>query len=124
MTQEMEVCGGLRQAHHAAHGPLAVVICTASLLYGRVAPTSIDIHSVCIHSDTSAHRLIVSEGSRRILRPCMMWNDEDNNPYGTSFERRDSTASSSANPNSPGSRELPLYIAFAGLQNDGIDLFR
>lgn len=25
----------------------------------------------------------------------MMWNDEDNNPYGTSFERRDSAASSS-----------------------------
>ena len=25
-----------------------------------------------------------------------MWNDEDNNPYGTSFERRDSTASYSA----------------------------
>lgn len=27
----------------------------------------------------------------------MMWNDEDNNPYGTSFERRDSGTSSSAN---------------------------
>ncbi|KFY75950.1 hypothetical protein V498_09830 [Pseudogymnoascus sp. VKM F-4517 (FW-2822)] len=26
-----------------------------------------------------------------------MWNDEDNNPYGTSFERRDSGTSSSAN---------------------------
>jgi hypothetical protein len=33
-----------------------------------------------------------------------MWNDEDNNPYGTSFERRDSTASSTANPSSPGSQ--------------------
>ncbi|TVY64288.1 Sorting nexin-41 [Lachnellula suecica] len=33
-----------------------------------------------------------------------MWNDEDNNPYGTSFERRDSSASSAANPNSPGSQ--------------------
>ncbi|KAH7412802.1 hypothetical protein BKA64DRAFT_659613 [Cadophora sp. MPI-SDFR-AT-0126] len=32
----------------------------------------------------------------------MMWNDEDNNPYGTSFERRDST--SAANPSSPGSQ--------------------
>merc|ERR1712000_546595 len=32
-----------------------------------------------------------------------MWNDEDNNPYGTSFERRDST-SSAANPSSPGSQ--------------------
>lgn len=31
-----------------------------------------------------------------------MWNDEDNNPYGTSFDRRDSNASSSANPTSPG----------------------
>jgi len=37
-----------------------------------------------------------------------MWNDEDNNPYGTSFERRDSTASSTANPSSPESRKL-LY---------------
>ncbi|TVY15265.1 Sorting nexin-41 [Lachnellula arida] len=35
-----------------------------------------------------------------------MWNDEDNNPYGTSFERRDSTASSSiANPASPSSHD-------------------
>ncbi|KAF8860475.1 sorting nexin-like protein-41 [Acephala macrosclerotiorum] len=33
-----------------------------------------------------------------------MWNDEDNNPYGTSFERRDSSASSTANPSSPGSQ--------------------
>ncbi|KAI9047966.1 hypothetical protein LZ554_007768 [Drepanopeziza brunnea f. sp. 'monogermtubi'] len=32
-----------------------------------------------------------------------MWNDEDNNPYGTSFERRDSS-SSAANPSSPGSQ--------------------
>ncbi|KAI1432044.1 hypothetical protein GGR50DRAFT_676352 [Xylaria sp. CBS 124048] len=31
-----------------------------------------------------------------------MWNDEeDNNPYGTSFDRRDSITSSSANPTSP-----------------------
>lgn len=34
-----------------------------------------------------------------------MWNDEDNNPYGTSFDRRDSTASSSVNPTSPTSRD-------------------
>ncbi|KAI5922241.1 hypothetical protein F4810DRAFT_721533 [Camillea tinctor] len=36
-----------------------------------------------------------------------MWNDEeDNNPYGTSFDRRDSITSSSANPTSPpGSRD-------------------
>ncbi|ATZ56172.1 hypothetical protein BCIN_13g00210 [Botrytis cinerea B05.10] len=33
-----------------------------------------------------------------------MWNDEDNNPYGTSFERRDSITSSNAVPNSPGSQ--------------------
>ncbi|CAD6444822.1 c5f42c66-1953-4d3d-8634-1b528718bc6c [Sclerotinia trifoliorum] len=33
-----------------------------------------------------------------------MWNDEDNNPYGTSFERRDSITSSNAIPNSPGSQ--------------------
>jgi len=33
----------------------------------------------------------------------MMWNDDNNNPYGTSFERRDST-SSAANPSSPGSQ--------------------
>lgn len=32
-----------------------------------------------------------------------MWNDEDNNPYGTSFERRDSSASSAPGPNSPDS---------------------
>ncbi|TAQ88252.1 hypothetical protein B7494_g3420 [Chlorociboria aeruginascens] len=32
-----------------------------------------------------------------------MWNDEDNNPYGTSFERRDSTASTT-NPHSPSSQ--------------------
>ncbi|KAI0526579.1 hypothetical protein F5B22DRAFT_655707 [Xylaria bambusicola] len=35
-----------------------------------------------------------------------MWNDEeDNNPYGTSFDRRDSVTSSSANPASPTSRD-------------------
>ncbi|CZT07347.1 related to Cvt pathway protein CVT20 [Rhynchosporium graminicola] len=36
-----------------------------------------------------------------------MWNDEDNNPYGTSFERRDST-SSAANPSSPSSHDEPV----------------
>jgi hypothetical protein len=35
-----------------------------------------------------------------------MWNDEDNNPYGTSFDRRDSQTSSSANPASPTSRDF------------------
>lgn len=36
-----------------------------------------------------------------------MWNDEeDNNPYGTSFgDRRDSITSSSANPTSPTSHD-------------------
>ncbi|KAJ3578367.1 hypothetical protein NPX13_g2200 [Xylaria arbuscula] len=35
-----------------------------------------------------------------------MWNDEeDNNPYGTSFDRRDSVTSSIANPASPSSRD-------------------
>lgn len=34
-----------------------------------------------------------------------MWNDEDNNPYGSSFERRDSFTSSSAAPTSPTTRE-------------------
>ncbi|KAL3964421.1 hypothetical protein ACCO45_001425 [Purpureocillium lilacinum] len=40
-----------------------------------------------------------------------MWNDEDNNPYGTSFDRRDSTTSSSANPTSPTSREYRSFDA-------------
>ncbi|KAK3357690.1 mRNA capping enzyme alpha subunit-like protein [Lasiosphaeria hispida] len=39
-----------------------------------------------------------------------MWNDEDNNPYGETFERRDSFASS-ANPSSPISRDYPRYDA-------------
>jgi len=42
-----------------------------------------------------------------------MWNDEDNNPYGGSFERRDSFTSSSANPSSPTThdcRSLVLVI--------------
>ncbi|PHH63207.1 hypothetical protein CDD81_6159 [Ophiocordyceps australis] len=34
-----------------------------------------------------------------------MWNDEDNNPYGTSFDRRDSIASSPVNPASPTYRD-------------------
>ncbi|ATY60813.1 sorting nexin-41 [Cordyceps militaris] len=39
-----------------------------------------------------------------------MWNDEeDNNPYGTSFDRRDSQTSSSVNPASPTTRDSPLY---------------
>ncbi|KAK3692721.1 mRNA capping enzyme alpha subunit-like protein [Podospora appendiculata] len=38
-----------------------------------------------------------------------MWNDEDNNPYGETFERRDSFTSSSANPSSPISRDYDRY---------------
>ncbi|KAG6004312.1 Sorting nexin, cytoplasm-to-vacuole targeting pathway/endosomal sorting [Claviceps maximensis] len=38
-----------------------------------------------------------------------MWNDEDNNPYGTSFDRRDSQTSSSVNPTSPSSRTYRSY---------------
>ncbi|GKT97950.1 sorting nexin-41 [Fusarium langsethiae] len=37
-----------------------------------------------------------------------MWNDEDNNPYGTSFDRRDSQ-SSSVNPASPSTREYQHF---------------
>lgn len=38
-----------------------------------------------------------------------MWNDEDNNPYGTSFDRRDSQTSSSANPTSPTPRDYRSF---------------
>ncbi|GAB0131960.1 Autophagy- protein 20 [Epichloe bromicola] len=40
-----------------------------------------------------------------------MWNDEDNNPYGTSFARRDSQTSSSINPTSPSSRDYRSFDA-------------
>lgn len=39
-----------------------------------------------------------------------MWNDEDNNPYGESFERRDSFTSS-INPSSPVARDYPRHDA-------------
>jgi hypothetical protein len=56
----------------------------------------------------------------------IMWNDEDNNPYGTSFDRRDSQTSSSANPTSPTSRECKYSMARAlsleMLANAGVDL--
>lgn len=54
----------------------------------------------------------------------MMWNDEDNNPYGTSFERRDSITSSTTNPLSPGSREFICLAPLAGLQDDALYLPR
>lgn len=38
-----------------------------------------------------------------------MWNDEDNNPYGNAFDRRDSFNSSTVNPVSPTSRDYPQY---------------
>jgi hypothetical protein len=77
-----------------------------------------------IHDANSRQALFASESSSRSCLPRMMWNDEDNNPYGTSFERRDSTASSTANPNSPGSREFLCTLAFGRSQDDGINLFR
>ncbi|OAQ99251.1 hypothetical protein LLEC1_01149 [Akanthomyces lecanii] len=43
-----------------------------------------------------------------------MWNDEeDNNPYGTSFDRRDSQTSSSVNPTSPTTRDINSYESAA-----------
>lgn len=39
-----------------------------------------------------------------------MWNDEDNNPYGDSFDRRDSFSSSIANPTSPTSHECAYRL--------------
>ncbi|KAJ3484336.1 hypothetical protein NLG97_g7077 [Lecanicillium saksenae] len=43
-----------------------------------------------------------------------MWNDEeDNNPYGTSFDRRDSQTSSSVNPTSPTTRDFNSYESAA-----------
>lgn len=51
-------------------------------------------------------------GTFRVLLPSSssfkMWNDEDNNPYGDGFDRRDSFTSSSANPTSPTTRECEL----------------
>ncbi|KAL8294307.1 hypothetical protein RB597_007966 [Gaeumannomyces tritici] len=38
-----------------------------------------------------------------------MWNDEDNNPYGNNFDRRDSFTSSSINPSSPSTRDYPRF---------------
>ncbi|KAK3313407.1 mRNA capping enzyme alpha subunit-like protein [Apodospora peruviana] len=41
-----------------------------------------------------------------------MWNDEDNNPYGGTFERRDSyTSSAPGQPSSPTTRDYPRYDA-------------
>jgi sorting nexin-41/42 len=50
-----------------------------------------------------------------------MWNDEDNNPYGTSFDRRD-PLTSSANPASPSARECTKavsYLPSAAVRNFG-----
>lgn len=54
-------------------------------------------------ADQLASQLLHRAASSR--RAAIMWNDEDNNPYGTSFSRRDSQTSSSANPASPSSRD-------------------
>ncbi|KAI6785771.1 Sorting nexin-like protein [Emericellopsis cladophorae] len=55
-----------------------------------------------------------------------MWNDEDNNPYGTSFDRRDSNASSSVNPTSPsGTRAFrdvePAQTPTSGSDDEGAE---
>jgi hypothetical protein len=47
-----------------------------------------------------------------------MWNDEDNNPYGTSFDRRDSQTSSSANPLSPKSRDFRPHTPTSESEDD------
>ena len=53
---------------------------------------------VCCSAPQYTQRsLFAAESSRRSSQPRTMWNDEDNNPYGTSFERRDSSASSTGN---------------------------
>lgn len=45
-----------------------------------------------------------------------MWNDEDNNPYGDDFDRRDSFNSSITNPTSPSSHECAyLFKPFISL---------
>lgn len=77
-----------------------------------------------IRNDNQQNNLLLGEARKWSHSPCRMWNDEDNNPYGTSFERRDSSASSTANPSSPGSRELFLLLLFALFQDDGICLPR
>jgi hypothetical protein len=51
----------------------------------------------------------------------MMWNDEDNNPYGTSFERSDSNLSSSpstANPTNLTSSMSPYLANLKYIQDD------
>lgn len=86
--------------------------------------TSYKENSVCFAQQIHSRRLFALESSRRSKRLRSMWNDEDNNPYGTSFERRDSTASSTANPNSPGSREFLCLIIFEDSQDDEVYLLR
>jgi len=53
-----------------------------------------------------------------------MWNDEDNNPYGTSFERSDSnlsSAASAANPTNPSSCTSSLLTRFRWTRDDGLN---
>lgn len=39
-----------------------------------------------------------------------MWNDEDNNPYGDDFDRRDSFTSSITNSTSPTPHECSCFL--------------
>ena len=52
----------------------------------------------------------------------MMWNDEDNNPYGSgdnTFARPDSiTSSPTVNPNSPGSGKLVRLLTLTKSEDD------
>ncbi|KAI9888320.1 MAG: Sorting nexin, cytoplasm-to-vacuole targeting pathway/endosomal sorting [Vezdaea aestivalis] len=48
-----------------------------------------------------------------------MWNDEDNNPYGSSFDQRDSPTSPSGNPQSPPARSSSYsYHAYQHSRQD------
>lgn len=53
-----------------------------------------------------------------------MWNDEDNNPYGTSFDRSDPLSSSTQSATSPGGRECewPDDIFHCQAQSEFFDL--
>lgn len=51
-----------------------------------------------------------------------MW-DEDNNPYGTSFDRRDSQTSSSVNPASPSASKFGSLFDAQLLFEDAVSLY-
>ena len=75
----------------------------------------------CLAPDNTQRSLFAAESSRRSSQLCTMWNDEDNNPYGTSFERRDSSASSTANNLPRKFRNLKATCTPA-LQDDALHL--